>query len=155
MEAIDLELSVTNELRRKTFEEMSRIMQRYESGRLTLSQVQAAVTTLWNVTSGLVQDEDYEPFFSAMTGEINNTLRNRGEPSLEEFHLLRGGSVDLLVTRKFDADDNGQIEVTKLVCLDSSTRDLLAAGDRHEIATKIDTLLKTLKAAGFKLVAQS
>lgn len=147
---LDLNISIESELRRKTFEEMTRIMHRYETGKATLAQTQAAVMTLWNVTSGLIHDEDYDTFFAAMTGELNNVITRWGATQgVAEFTLMSGGGEAVLITRLPDSDIGNRFVVLKLVERDHTTKDV----QPNEVVATRDRLINLFASRGMRLVS--
>ncbi len=145
----DFDLTIASELRRKTFEELSRIWERYLSGKSTLAQTQASILTIWNITSGLVHDDDYTELMAALGGEIEARMRARAALKPAEFMLFRSDAESLLVTRTPDSDTAGTFTILKVVEVDFTEKTVAGA----EVDNTRTKLINLFTGRGMRLVS--
>lgn len=119
----DSDFNTHSELCRKTFEEMTRIWENYQTGKVTLAQVQASLLTLWNITSGLIKDVDYESMLAALGAEVNSVITSRNGNQPSEFMLFRRDDSTILVLRSPSGEHRGRFTLLKVIEVDVSDRE--------------------------------
>lgn len=123
--------SIKEELTRKTFDELERLINYRELGKITNAEYLASVTTLFSICSGLVDNN----FFEVISKASEEAERDY---SMARTRLFRKGNNVVVISRTHD--DSNRFAVKTLKCEIKEEKDVV--GERDETDTNIDTEMK-------------